>query len=68
MKTIDQLLEETFEDTGSQQQLPSGKWITAKPVPYHYGPLTRQYWSITWTRIKDACAVLRGKAFAVKEY
>jgi hypothetical protein len=42
-----------------------GKWVNARPLPFYYGILTKGYWIERKKRMKDAKAVLQGKAVAV---
>lgn len=64
MYRIDKFLEyyHSLQDT---QTCYGGKWVNARPLPFYYGFLTKDYWRIRKRRRKDAKAVRQGKAIAV---
>ena len=65
MFRIDEFLKyyESLNDT--QAQISPGVWVNARPLPFYYGILTKEYWKERKQRKKDAKAVLSGKAIAV---
>ncbi len=65
MYRIDKFLEyyNSLGDMGCE--ISPGVWVNAKPEPFYYGILTKEYWSKRKQRKKDAKAVLKGEAIAV---
>jgi len=53
----------SLKDT--QMEIEPGVWVNARPLPFYYGILTKEYWRIRKQRKKDAKAVMQGKAIAV---
>ena len=65
MYRIDKFLEYYNSLKDVQMQIVPGVWVSARPLPYYPGILTKQYWRERKQRKKDAKAVLKGKAIAV---
>jgi len=68
MYRIDKFLEYYNSLSDCQQEIESGVWVNARPLPYPNcirDFFTKDYWSKRKQRRKDAKAVLKGKAIAV---
>jgi hypothetical protein len=66
MYRIDKFLEyyNSLSDCGVE--IEEGVWVKGKPLPFYYGVLTREYWTVLKDRLKDAYQVFKGKADAVR--
>ena len=65
MYRIDKFLKyyDSLKDVG--MEISPGIWVNARPLPFYYGILTKDFWRKRKQRKKDAKAVLRGEAVAV---
>jgi len=65
MFRIDKFLEYYNSLKGTGMEMAPGVWVNARPLPFYYGILTKEYWKERKQRKKDAKAVMRGDAVAV---
>ncbi len=65
MYRIDKFLRYYDSLSGTQCCLDGKVWVNSRPLPFYYGICTKGYWRERKQRIKDAKAVLQGKAVAV---
>ena len=64
MYRIDKFLQ-FYNDLQAQMEIEPGVWVKARPLPFYYGILTKEYWAQRKQRKKDANAVLKGEAIAI---
>ena len=62
---IDKFLEYYSSLSDVQMEVEKGVWVNSRPLPFYYGVFTKEFWKERKQRIKDAKAVLQGKAIAV---
>ena len=65
MYRIDKFLKYYSSLKDCQCQIEPGIWVNARPLPFYYGVLTKEYWEERKQRKKGAKAVLKGEAIAV---
>lgn len=65
MYRIDCFLKYYNSLSDTQVEIEKGIWVNAKPVNFSYGIITKKYWLIKYSCLKDAVKVFLGKADAV---
>ena len=65
MYRIDKFLEYYNGLNTVQVEIEKGVWVDARPLPFYYDFLSKEFWRERKQRRKDAKAVLKGKVIAV---